>query len=59
MNEYRVRANIDGELREFDVQAETAIEACDQIELEHDVEVDDVRLIKQLSFSCRIRDGRR
>ncbi len=56
MNEYEVTLQEDdGRQRLLMVEAETAARARDQAEDEAGVEVIQVRFVRALAFSCRIR----
>jgi hypothetical protein len=56
MNEYEVTLNEDdGRERKIVVEAETAVRARDQAEDETGAEAFQVRFVRALAFSCRMR----
>lgn len=58
MNEYEVTVmEDDGREHRIVVEAETAVRARDQVEDESGAEVAQVRFVRALTFSCRIRGG--
>lgn len=55
MNEYEVTVSLEGVERNLIVDAETALQARDRAEEETEADVVQVRFIRALTFSCRIR----
>lgn len=55
MNEYEVTVSADSGVRKFTIEAETALQARDHAEDETEAEVVQVRFLRALTFSCRIR----
>ena len=57
MNEYEVTVNAESGVRKLTLEAETASEARDQAEEETEADVVQVRFVRALTFSCRMRGG--
>lgn len=55
MNEYEVTVSNEGRERKLTLEAETAAEARDRAEDETEADVIQVRFIRALTFSCRMR----
>ena len=55
MNEYEVTVSIEGDVRKLSVEAETAVQARDRAEDETEADVIQVRFVRALTFSCRMR----
>ena len=59
MNDYAVTLRDANGERVVTLAAATAAAAHEQAEDEFDAEIVAIRLLRVLSFSCRVRDGRR
>ncbi len=57
MNEYEVTVSSEDGVRKLTLEAETASQARDRAEDETEAEVVQVRFVRALTFSCRMRGG--
>ena len=55
MNEYEVTVSQAGRTRKLTLEAETASQARDRAEVETEADVVQVRFVRALTFSCRMR----
>ena len=55
MNEYEVTVCTEGNVRKLTIEAETALQARDRAEDETEADVLEVRFVRALTFSCRMR----
>jgi hypothetical protein len=55
MNEYEVTLSHAGRTRKLTLEAETASQARDRAEVETEADVVQVRFVRALTFSCRMR----
>jgi hypothetical protein len=55
MNEYEVTVSSEGGVRKLTLEAESASQARDRAEDETEADVVQVRFVRALTFSCRMR----